>query len=229
MATAQTIIDRGMRLIGALASGESPTSAETTDVLAALNGMLESWRNERLMAFAWQDESKVLTPSDGSYTIGATGDFTTWAAKIEHAYITNSGTDTFLDPLDALGYDGIPDKTTTGTPQYYYFEKSYPLGILKLWPVPDAADTLHIRTWVVLSGFATAATSVSLPPGYEDALAFNLAIRIAPEFEKKVSAEVAQIAIETKGSIKRLNNRPIMSATGLMFGGNHHNILTDSP
>ena len=47
-----------------------------------------------------------------------------------------------------------------------------------------------------------------LPPGYVDALSYNLAIRIAPEYEVTPSPTVAALAIETKANIKRLNSTP---------------------
>ena len=71
MATAQTTINRALRLIGAISSGESPTTDESNDGLTALNAMLESWQLDRLTVFAFQDKTFTLVASDGSITLGA--------------------------------------------------------------------------------------------------------------------------------------------------------------
>ena len=93
MATAQTTINRALRLIGAISSGESPTTDESNDGLIALNAMLESWQLDRLTVFAFQDKTFTLVAADGSITLGAAGNITTRPDRIESVYITASGTD----------------------------------------------------------------------------------------------------------------------------------------
>ena len=46
-----------------------------TAYLADLNTMMESWSLERLMVYQLLQESKALTASTGSYTIGTGGAF----------------------------------------------------------------------------------------------------------------------------------------------------------
>lgn len=211
MATAQTLIDRALRLCGALASGESPSAQETADSLIALNSMVDSWQTDRLAIYAVQDVTKTLTVSDGSYTIGSSGDInTTRPVKIVSAYITENGSDYPLEIIDQRAYDGLTAKTVTSSlPEYLYYAPAYPIGTIKLWPVPSAANVLTLQVWTPVQSFATAGTSVSLPPGYERALTTNLAIELAPEFGKAISQEVAKAAQESKAAIKRMNIRPI--------------------
>jgi len=52
MATGQSVIERSLRLINALGTGESVTGQMQTDTLEALNDMLESWTGTA-SAIAW--------------------------------------------------------------------------------------------------------------------------------------------------------------------------------
>ena len=222
MATAQTIIDRALRLIGAIASGESPTTDEGTDALTALNAMIDSWRNDRLMVYALSESTITLTPTDASYTIGTGGNInTTRPVKIESAFCRAGSVDFPVDVIGKARYDAIPDKTTTSDiPDFLYYDSAVTTGNINLWPVPTTANVLHVTMWTVLSTLAAVSTTVTLPPGYERALAYNLAIEVAPEYEKTVSQEVAKIARESLAALKKINSRQIIAYSELSINGN---------
>lgn len=219
MSTAADIIDRSLRLLGQIGSGESASAAEAADGLEALNGLAESWRNERLMCFAMQEESLTLANGDASYTIGTSGDLnTTRPVAIEGAWIVDDDISHPVRILTEDEYIGIADKTTTGdwpTKLLYRPTMASSQGTLIVWPVPNATRNLKLLTRVVFSGFALSSTTVTLPPGWERALAFNLAAEIAPEYQTSPSPEVIQMARESKATIKRANMTPIKTFTEL--------------
>lgn len=231
MATSQTLIDRAMRLIGAIASGESPTPQESADALVALNAMISSWQTEKLYVYAFVDTAFTLIPTDSSYTVGPAGNFnlTPRPSKIESVYVRANNIDYPVEMIDVDKWNSIPDKTTTSDiPIYAYYEPSLATGTLQLWPVPNTAYSLRIVTWTTLAELAALSTTVTLPQGYERALAYNLAIEIAPEYEKEASPSVQGIAMESKASIKRANNRPMLmsSELGYLINGQRSNIFS---
>lgn len=231
MSTAQTIIDRALRLIGVIEAGTSPTSDETADALIALNAMISSWQTERLVVYAFVDTAYTLVASIQSYTVGPSGNFalTPRPPKIENAYVRASSIDYQVELIDKDRWLAIPDKTSeSDIPMYAYYEPSLTTGTLKVWPVPNAANSLHIITWSSVSELATAGTSISLPPGYERALAYNLAIEISPEYKQTPSAAVIKIANDSKAAIKSVNVRSIRGDSGLcgVLQGQRSNIFS---
>lgn len=231
MATASDLINRALRLIGALEPGESPSAQETADGLTALNAMVDSWQTEALVIYAMTNVQKTLTPSDASYTIGSGGDInTTRPVKINGAFITESSTDYPIGQISKSAYDAIAFKSSdSNIAEYFYYEPTYPLGTIYLYPTPNSANTLKLSLWVPIQSFAASSTAVSLPPGYERALTYNLAVEIAPEYGKSVSPEVAGIAVNSKAAIKRVNaaSRPIIGQIEMMAGARHSDIFSD--
>ena len=224
MATAQNVIDGAMRDIGALASGEDPSSDETADVLEALNNLIDSWNTDGLTLYAESEVSHTLVANDGSYTIAASGaDITaTRPTSILRAYVRDSNIDYPVDVISKEAYDAIADKSTTSTyPDYLYYEPSYANGTIKLWPVPAEANSLVMTVKTQLSSFASAGTTFAMPPGYQRALQKNLAIEIAPMFEKEPSAALVKAARDSLAMIKRLNHKTPRMETGLDTGRNY--------
>ncbi len=230
MATAQTIIDRALRLIGAIASGESPTAQESADGLVALNAMIASWQAEKLNVYAYVETAYNTVAGTSSYTVGPSGNFnlTPRPPKLEGIFIRDSNQDYPIDLVDKNEWYGIVDKTTQSDfPLKAYYEPTLATGTLKVWPVPDSVKSLRILTWTSLVELATVGTTITLPQGYERALAYNLALEIAPEYEKKPSPTVNSVALESKAIIKRTNIRPILldNELNVMFGGGRSDIV----
>ena len=67
--TALQLITNSMRLLGAVASGESPTTDEQNDSLVVLNDLLDSCNNKGLVVFANSNSAFSLIGGQQSYTI----------------------------------------------------------------------------------------------------------------------------------------------------------------
>lgn len=232
MATSQTLIDRAARLVSAVGSGESCTPDESADGLIALNAMLEAWQIDKLDVWAFVDTAHSLVAGTQSYTVGPSGNFnlTPRPAKIEECFVRYSNTDSPVDLITSEQWNALPSKTDTATyPDRAYYEPTLATGTLLVYPKPSAVSSLHIVTWQVVTTLAALSTSIALPPGYERAIAYNLAVEWAgPEFGLKPSADVQRIAMESHGAIKRANHRPIAnhSPMGALWAGRRSRILT---
>lgn len=206
---ALTLIKRAMRLIGVLTPGKSPSTDEIADGLEALNAMLDSWRLDRLNTYAFQEEALNLSAGVQSYTIGSGGTVNTVRpVAIESCYASYNGTTYPMQVFDEHRWADIQNRALSGdVPEALYYSPQSPLGTLYVAPVPTLAAVVYMVTRVVLGKFATSASTAYLPPGYTEAIETNLAIEIAPEFEKSASQELVLRARNSKAAIRRANAR----------------------
>lgn len=213
MSTGTTLITRSMRMIGAVASGEAPTAAELADGLIALNGLLESWRNQKLLVYAMVESTLSMVASDASYTVGTSGNLNiTRPVKFEDAFMRVSNIDSPVRLIEQDEWDAIPDKATTSSLvelAFYNPTMDTSQGTLQVYPVPTTTNVLHLVHWVVLASLSVIGDTVLLPPGYDRMVASNLAIEISPEFPGcVVTDDLRRIARDSLKAIKTINNRP---------------------
>ena len=238
MPTALDLVKRSMRLLRTLAPDQNPTTQEATDGLNVLNSMLDSWSTERLMIYQIQQGNYSWVAGNASRTIGVGGTFnTTRPTKIEEeGNFFRDGSTSIDYPLYWLGdrdsYDRILLKSNTSTyPQWLFADMGFPLITLYVWPVPTQTLTLYLNTWKPLQNFSTLTTDMALPPGYQRAIEYNLAIEYAPEFGSaaQISDDVRNIARMSKSSIKAINKPDlIMRVDNALNGqGTPYNIYTD--
>jgi hypothetical protein len=223
MTTVNNLIKRALRKIMVYQTGEAITSEDFTDCLEELNAMLDSWSNNGLIGPTKTRISKVLSVGDGLYTIGTGGDInTTRPNRIEHAFLRDSSNNDY--PLTQIGlgeYNSISNKTHYGRPFEFYFENSTPLAKVYLNPLPESAYTLYLDTWYQFTNYV-ANDIISLPLGYEDAIVYNLAVRVAPDFGKVIDPRLERLASDTLSRIKDVNTLdiPLVGIWGNDIRGN---------
>lgn len=227
MTTARDIIKRAMLEVGVLTKGESPSADEADDALATMNALLSSWSNYGDLIYSRTKETFSLSSSP-SYTIGSGQTFNTARPiQIIDAYVTSGTVDYPLVIITEETYDHIPFKTAAiGLPEYLTYNNAYPYGTITLYPVPDGSYSITLLTEKALTSLSTLDTVISFPEGVERALVKNLAVELAPQYGQQVSAELAQSARESLGSVKLavVRSRPINAfpqarATGNIYSG----------
>lgn len=231
MATVRDLIRGSMRLIGAVATGETPSADEQADALVVLNDMLDSWSTEGLTIFAAVRESFSLTAGQSSYTLGPSGNFnTTRPTRIERAAVElSTGAELPIRILSLDEWAEVTLKSTQSTiPQSAYIETSNPLETVNLWPVPNASGNLVLYSHKALSSFANVNDTVTFPPGYAKVLRYGLALELAPEYGKAADPAIAIQFTEAKENIKRANIKPsyMDSDVAGMTGRRGFNIYT---
>jgi hypothetical protein len=233
MSTTRDIIKGALRLIGTIASGETPSASEQSDALLVLNQMLDSWSNENLLVFDRTREIFPLVASQQAYTMGLAGNFnTSRPIEIERIGIINTGyTPNSEIPVRILTLDEWADltikSTTSSLPTAAYIEWTNPLIIINLWPVPNTGASIALYTKKSFAAITDVSLDIGLPPGYEKAIRYNLAVELCPEYGMPASAEVIQGATEGKANIKQTNIDPTYMACDVgSLGSGPFNYLT---
>lgn len=193
-------------------TGRLPKAGEADSILEYLSAMLASWGTKRLLVYATRDESLPVVAGTSTYTIGPSGDLnTTRPVKIEAAYWRVDDINYPLKSRTSKEWPEISDATTTSSiPEDFNYEGTMPTGTLRIWPEPSESGALYLTTWTPISSLALSDT-LALPPGYEDAIVFNLALRIEQEFGdgRGLSPLTVQTARETLAAIQLANSNPL--------------------
>jgi hypothetical protein len=212
--TARELIRDALQEIGALAVGEAVSNADAQAALVRLNSMISTWQTERLMIDNVTRYDFSLVANQQSYTIGPTGADFTLAIRprtIEYAnLVVISGSDTYEVPLelidDAHWADLRVKGTTSSLPSKMAYSVGMPLGTLDFWPVPsDSTVDVALYIPIPLAAGLTLDSVLTLAPEYEEAIRYNLAIRLAPVFGRPVDATIGMLATESKATVKRAN------------------------
>lgn len=226
MTTARNIIKRALQRNGVLTKDEDPSGDEASDGLSMLNDMISSWSNDSLLIYARQQENFPLVSGQASYTIGSGGDFNTGRPlQILTAFTRIGSIDYPIDIIPDDAFDRITQKSISSSiPSAMKYEASFPLGVITIYPVPTTG-TLYIRTEKELTQFATLDTDVELPPGWNKALTYNLAVESAGEYGQPVDEATYQLAMNALGKIKTAVARN-KTMDAYPYNGRDDNIFT---
>lgn len=236
--TVLNIINRALRLIGVAQTGEASGSDEVDDCFDTLNMMLGVWNNDHLMLNGFINELFPLTANTGVYTIGPGGDFDTIRPQqITRAFVryNTSANPSFqydygLEIVPNSKYQEIFLKQLSVTyPVYLFYNNKFPLGEITLYPWPSQACSLGLSSWAQIPQFTNLIQEIELPPGYEGAIAYNLAVEMAPEYGKTLDPIVFSKATEYKAAIMRTNTElSYLKTDTALLPKRTFNILTGS-
>ena len=212
--------------------GFTPNAAEAADAMEALNLMLQEWSASPIGLHKVTRESVTLANATASYTIGTGGVLNTVRpSRIEEAFIRDSSMDYPVKVYFSYSeYASIAFKSTPGMPCRIYFERSFPLGTVLLYPTPDAAYSLWLYSFKPLATYTSLSDALALPPEYESAIKFNLAVDLSEEFGRKLSNVTAKRADDTMKALQRLNAQPVTQINTDPFGacGRRYDITSDT-
>jgi hypothetical protein len=223
MATPGDLIKRALRDAGVLGVGQNASAEDANDAFDKINSMLAQWNLRRWLVYHLTDTAVVSTGAT-SYTVGPGGAFNIPRPdRIEGAYIRQTNTGQSVDyPVRILeayeDYARIGLKSLVTLPSDVFYDAGFPLGTLHFYPSPNASIyEMHILTKAVLSAFTSLTQVIALPPEYEEALIYNLAVRLRPAYQMAPDPTVTQLAKAALNSIKNAKMPAALSGHGGRF------------
>lgn len=204
-----------------------------------LKQMIDGWNADRLYINGEQRIVFVPATLKQTYTLGPGGDFNIdpVPAKISRYGIINLGNpvqplELGLESLTTEEWGAIPVKgITSALPQRVWDDTAFPLRHLNFWPIPNVQVNFTIYSWGPVNHWNDFVSDLTFPPGYEEALRLNLAVRMAPSFGKEPSTATVQLAIIALNRIKAMNAPMIDLRCDPMLNnpqGKIYNWLTDN-
>jgi hypothetical protein len=193
------LIAMSLRKVGALSSGEVIEATRQDEALQALQVMLRSWGALGINIFSTTRETFTLTGGIGEYTWGTGGDIATpRPVQITSAYVVETdGSSSNIEIISENQFNDFKSKTATGQPIYIYLYTSFPLAKIYFLPVPESAYTVTLvsfKPFVETGSFALVTDEIDFPLYYEEPIVYNLAVRLAAEYGRTVSADIAAFA-----------------------------------
>lgn len=253
--TANDMIQDALEALQVYAAGEQLTPPDAARGFGVLNRMIDSWSNESLFCHTIVEQRGQLVANKSAYTISdqsmPIGEFVIgvspigppdWPIQRPLRIIGTPGSAYCLDgnnnkyyvdvvPLDQWNLINTSGNTNADIADTIYYEPSFPYAIMHVYPTPNQPRILVWSSYLQLKRFDNLNAALILPPGYEDAIVTNLALRLKPYFKTAiVDPDLAQTARDAKSAVKRTNIRPVevvYDAEIVSRGSTVYNIYTD--
>ena len=243
--TALALITGAYNKLGVIALGEPLRAELAAEGLRLLNQMMGALQLQTLTKPVQARLVFPLTTNTGGpdtpYTIGPGGNFDTVRPTAQDlvgvGLLLAGSTPPIEIPRDLLTddrYEAIRIKDLSSelfTALYYNATYAGGLGRINLWPVPNTGlHSLILYLMQSLASFPAMAASIDTPPGLDEALEYNLALRLSAPSQRQPPPDVIVMARETMANFKRANivmSELTSDATFATRGGNRgFNILT---
>ncbi len=194
--TARRLVTEALHECGHTGVGQTPLADDINAGFLRLNIMISQWAQKRWMIYRLV-EGVITSTGAQTYTIGPGGDVALDADgraialrpdRLENGNFLrqlNSQPGQPVDyPLTLIeskeDYSTIGLKKLNSFSYMIFYDPAFPLGVLYPWPIPQASIyELHVMFKNELPEFATLDDLINLPPEYNGALLYNLAIRLA--------------------------------------------------
>lgn len=212
--TARDFITLAMKEAGVLGVGQTLLAEDINDGLTYLQRMTNLWQKKRWLTPALEQFSIVCDGSI-SYTIGSGGDLDiARPPKISAAWIVqnNTGSTPVSLPLRPIfsyeDYALINIKELNSLSGWFFYDAQWPLA--NFFPIPIASDlyTIYLVVQKLLNFPDDSLDTVfELPPEYEEAIHYNLAVRLCSAYQLPVPPDTRKLAKASLNTLRVTNTQ----------------------
>jgi hypothetical protein len=209
--TRDQIINRALRIVGAIASGESASSTYLAEASEALNQLVKEWQADGMQLWGILTSSFPLTATVSVYSIGLGQTINQTAPnKVYQAWMRDNTakTDQPMIVITRQEYDILGSKFSPGVPNQVYYFPPGPLatgqivGTFTLYTTPDTFTATN-KTFFYTGQFPLLDMNVGtdipdFPSYYYNALVWGLAEQLGFEYGVPIQAQgqISQMALK---------------------------------
>jgi len=180
------IINSALRKLGVLADGVVASANQITTGAEALNSMLKLMETKGMPIWKIIDYNFTTVANQNTYNIGNGLALNTPAPlKVLQALrvITPNGTNTPMDVTNHYDFNLLPITAAAGNPIKLFYQPFAQSGNIRLWPTPlDTSNTIYMSYHAPFTDMVNSTDDLDFPPYWTDAVIYNLAWRLAPEY-----------------------------------------------
>ena len=180
------VIAAAMRKLAALAKGQTPDAEDLTNGSEALNNLVAEFMTLGMPLWAKVTHTVPMVAGTSDYNIGVGQTVNTaFPLRIVQAYVSLDANGKIpLRETSAYDFNILPNGSS-GTPTQYNYQPKINYGVFKTWPTPDAtsaAGSLTVWYFAPFETFEASGDTPYFPREWNNALIYNLALLLAPEW-----------------------------------------------
>jgi len=206
-----------------LLPGVIPNIDKINEAIPALNRMVGSWNCSRPNIFTIRIDTLPCIAGKLNYTVGPGADFDMPRPQaIQNGVVVLPDGIRVQPPMyqmDDSEWAQVALQTINNSiPLSFYYDGSYDTttgyGLVYLWPQSGAGNSIDWYTWQAIPTFQASTDQVALPPGYEEAITYGLAVRLVDlnphlcQLDGAQRQEVRAQARRALAAINSLNSEP---------------------
>ncbi len=201
--TGNDLINEALLLLRRITPGQTASTDEVNTCQLELNALLGEWNAQALAVYSVAPITIAMVSGTADYTV------TPRPVRVEAwSMKSTSGQAQGGVPLDAVQFAEIAvDRSAIGARvKALNYDAAYPTPSVHLYPKPTGG-TLELWVWEALAVITDFTLTLSYPPGYLQALTYNLAVALAGKFATRVPLDqsVISMAAESKAALVSSN------------------------
>jgi hypothetical protein len=209
--TATSLCTAVLRKLRAIDPDETPNATELDNVFTEFKRMAKTWAAKSLPIYASNEISMTLTNGrkfyyiSTSYPIDEAFQSSRPIGLASGCYVNYAGRDYPLDIIGRDEYKYISEKDSglSSVPSKIWYDPQYADPIVYVWP--PGSGTMYLQVLDYLSEPANIDSNVEYPDEYQDAIVWNLACRVSPEFVGDPSPYMLAMAAYTMEALENIN------------------------
>jgi hypothetical protein len=194
--------------VGAYAQGQTANADDLTLAFRIYNRKLDSLSAEKLSMVGMRREQHPLSGLP-FYSYGPGLQWDDGGArpiKIKSAsVVATNGVEKPCKIDTADQWAAVADKSRTGIfAEDLFYDNGYPTGTVYLSPMPASGEAV-LWTFQAIPALANQTGTVDLAPGYTEALVMIAAVELCIAFQRPLTEELNNAALQAKSVIAQLN------------------------